>query len=70
MCHHFAGDAGGSERVAAGGIGQGSRLDPPLDVEPRLWCAHKLVPNVDAAEKPPLGVSSDARSPKAIKNSR
>src|SRR5260370_750837 len=58
------GDPGGSERVAAGGIGQGSRFGPPFDhledVEARHQRAHKLVPLVHAAEQPALIVTPDA----------
>ena len=52
------GDAGGSKRVAAGGVGQGGRLRPPLDhledVEPRHRLAGQLVPLVHAAEQRPF----------------
>jgi len=62
-----SGDAGGSKRVAAGGIGEGGHLSSPLDhvedVEPRHCLVRKPVAFVHAAEKPLLGVASDASSP-------
>src|SRR5580704_10165729 len=62
-----SGDAGGSKRVAAGGVVEGGCFSPALDhmedVEPRHYLVGEPVALVYAAEKPALGVASDASSP-------